>query len=532
MSSRTDFWLTKRYRDSIINTVEDNDLRVICIGTICYDSAPNLTVLDIAHSAAAGSLDFNKLHGFYKIVIFVKETKEYIFWGDNQGSQVFFIDSVAKTFSDSFISLRDARKGEITPCFSSVAELLAANYIFSDETVIKGIYTTSLYSYYRYFDGSFSEFSKGLLSLEENKGKSLSALMELLKTSIKVPIFAVCTGGTDSRAILANLLKENERPALIITGHKDNPDIPIAKTISEITGCPIEILDSDVKETGWLDKALQFSDGQYEPVNGYRQYQICKWSEKAAEGSIEYGGVGGEFYKNNYFSFPRFRACLNPKKELESMLSGLSKQESWMGKNILKESYSIRGKSQRYIQSNPEGKLLCRFNAVGFDILTKKACCITNICAPYFTEVDPLMDRDVIASASKAPPIAHSLALWQRREINRAYPVLCDIPTDQGYSCSINFFVYGKELLKKGAYYCSKIVSKAKHFLSIPCEKTKKDYWEDDCIKARKSELFKNALNVCKRAGFIDADAAENELPLRITGNILLLGMIFENVIF
>ena len=64
------------------------------------------------------------------------------------------------------------------------------------------------------FHGNINSMNKSLLSLSENKGKSLEQIMSVLLKAIgNAPIAAVCTGGTDSRVILAHLCYAKKKPS-------------------------------------------------------------------------------------------------------------------------------------------------------------------------------------------------------------------------------------------------------------------------------------------------------------------------------
>lgn len=47
------------------------------------------------------------------------------------------------------------------------------------------------------------------------------------------------------------------------------------------------------------------------------------------------------------------------------------------------------------------------------------------------------MDRDVVASICSDKPMRHAMQVWQRNQIQKFYPQLAEIATDQGMSCSI-----------------------------------------------------------------------------------------------
>lgn len=241
------------------------------------------------------------------MIIHNQKTDELVFFGDNTGSQFFYIDYCLNSISCSFLDLVYKRKGNLEPNYSAIAQLFRYSRIVDYETIVENILPSSADKYYKFIGGKIIAYSKELKHFSNLRPcLSLQRLMnELLKVAGGSNICAVANGGTDGRTILAHLLYNGQIPELILTGHKGNPDIAIAEKISMCTKLPLTVIDPTDRDSDWLDKGFMFSDGVYDSVLSYRHYLKAKWAE-SKHFMYEYGGVSGEFYKNSFCRPLRF----------------------------------------------------------------------------------------------------------------------------------------------------------------------------------------------------------------------------------
>lgn len=187
----------------------------------------------VAEQIINRSIDFDKLHGFFKILIKNNETGELTLAGDNAGSQFFFIDEENMRVSDSLLKLKESRK-QVIPDYESAARFLLESRIFTDSTLIEGIRVTDKDYVYMVKNGrGVLRISKNLTPFHEKCHRiTLKDFMDACTERIsESEIRTVLTGGTDNRAVLAHLLRLKKRTACILSGRDENPDVFTAKKL-------------------------------------------------------------------------------------------------------------------------------------------------------------------------------------------------------------------------------------------------------------------------------------------------------------
>lgn len=526
------FWRSSYLEEQAYDYAENERLCVFLSGiAVLMDgkNTPCQDLLEIAQSAVDGRLNYNNLHGYYRMVVYDKVQRKHCLWGDNSGSQFFFIDWQNHTFSDRFLTLVEQRKGNLQPCCEAIMQVIN-DWVFTNETVVSGITKTDPDMVYEYTDNQCVASSKNLAPLSERKGICLEQLMEVLtgKTD-DAESGAVCTGGTDSRAILAHLHCRRKKPKLLITGHPDNPDVGVAQQIAQKLGLPLTVIAPADREEAWLEKAFQFSDGLYDTVLSYRHSQIQSWAQQNGIRFL-YGGVGGEFYKN-FFCHPfrnrTFRRPVSGEKLFDLLMKSKLQMPAWAGQSLIATRWELQKKAREFAMNCVEtGNVLFGFNRLGFSVLRYKAGMMTHAYAGKCTRIDPLMNRDVVATASKIRPAKLSMHLWQRKEIRKCYPELGNLPTDQGYSCSMNpihvFLERCKKLGKYARAVCKKVFKKL-GFSSKP----KAQYWDRDYNEAKNAPVFARGVQICKDLGIVRADVESDQIPAKDVGLIIMLGYLF-----
>lgn len=510
-------------------TIENERFMLWFSGIAAYmqDRACINDAQEIAALFCAGELDFNRLHGFYSLVLFDKREMCHYFWGDNSGSQYFFADMEENCFSDSFLHLLRARKGRLSPCFEGIAQLLSDQH-FGTETPVKGIFITDPDNIYRFSAGKVESISKKLLPLNKCEGTELSPLMEALCGAAKESrIGAVCTGGTDSRLVLAHLSRLGQKPPLIITGHKDNPDVALAVKIADTLGLELSIVDPTAKEEGWLEKALEFSDGRYDSVLSYRHLQVMNWAE-SKNISCLFGGVGGEYYKDSFCFALRYPSLLfshSPRAVFGKMVEKRMRLPRWASTELISARNSFIESCLAHMGDFEEkGPVRCVFNRMGMQIMRHRCGLITHAFAGRCTRVDPLMDRELVSRQSRFSPLRFLMCHWHRKEIHRACPALSDIPTDQGFSCTVRPTGFTSESARKIIRWAKLVLL---HF-GLLKKKSTPAYWDNDYDFAKDSVEFHKAFRLCQELGIIAEDFTEKDVASSQVGNIILLGQLFS----
>lgn len=512
--------------------VEDNTLIIWCTG-ICFLLQGNVIYTDllvIADKVLHEQINFNELYGFYKIAIYNKQDNSWLLFGDNAGSQFWIIDYEKKIFSDRLLSIRDQRKGNILPNYDAVLQMCSEGYILTEDTLIKNVSRTSSEYYYLIVRNNIQKKSKKLSAFSRSKGMDLKQLMEILCKNIsQSQVACVCTGGTDSRVVLAHLIRNHVTPRLIITGHEDNPDVKISQEIAEILHLPLEIQDPFLKEQDWIEKGFQFCDGMSDVVDAYRHFKKKTWA--VDQGLFyEFGGVGGEYYKNHFFHFFHWRGLWPTyNKAYELLCKDLVSVPLWGGENLKKSQFETEVKVKKIVKSHYEGRVYDAFNEVGMMILQSKAGVLTNQFAPEVIKLDPLTEREVIARGIKGTARSHQMHQWQRKEIYNACPKLCNIKTDRGYSCSLNPWVLFIERIHMLTFYCGRVFQRVKQKLGMNFKSSQATYWNRDYEEARNSGEFEQALEVCKQLKIIEKHITKKEIPINKVGIILCIGIMFRD---
>lgn len=512
---------------------EDDKLLIFCNGLVVFAKNGKTTtdLLEIAHAIVEEQLDYNDLYGFYRMVIVEKSQSKIIFFGDNSGSQRFFFDKQTGCFSDSLLALIKLNKRRALPNYSAIYQMLSYGGIFTDDTLVEGLFRTDSEKVYSLKDGEIKEETKKLNSLTLDEGKTLHDVMRILMQGIDTEhTCAVCTGGTDSRTILAHLASLGFYPELIITGHKDNPDIKVADKIAEALHVSLTIKDPDIKEPDWIEKGFLFSDGLYDVVLSYRHLKKIEWAVNKGF-KFEFGGVGGEFYKNVYarpFRDKLLFKRVKMKDSFQVLFEDRMSRLSWLGENVSETGEQVKQEILSIIENFEERGNLHVMNRVGNRILQNKYSLICNNAASKgLCKVDPLMERDSIAKVSKKNPLKLTMNIWQRKEVNKYCKLLSDIETDQGYSCTVQRLKLEIERVRKLVFFISRIVARLRKRVGLSFKSSEPRYWDQDYVTAKQSEIFNASLERCRELGIIKKDAAGDMIANKYVGSIILIGMLF-----
>lgn len=511
---------------------ENDNFKILLSGIIGMSDKKKIDLYRIAEQVLSGVLDFNNLCGWYRIAICNKKNDSWIFWGDHTGSQYFFINKQKTRFCDSLLLLNDIcglRKPE--PDLYAVSELLQYGRIFGSRTIFDHLKKTEPDYYYL--------FSNGKIAVKNKKLKAFSKLpksyhlYDVIDSSIGKgggKICAICTGGTDSRTVLAHLIYRGYRPDLYITGHSDNADIKIAKKLAETLKLPLTIISPEEKETNWIERGICFTDGGYDAVLSYRHFQKAQYV-KSRGYVFEFGGVGGEFYKNS-FCHP-FRSGFPRKNDVEYFYRNIIENNVlttvWCGEKLLKAAERNRKAIKKIVGlSVEETSLLSVSNRIGYELLRSASGAITNGYSKYCIKIDPLMDRNLVAAVSQKSFMGLFMHIWQRKEIAKYCPELSNLETDQGYTCSLNVFAVFLEQMKRVRFYISRVIARTRRKLGLNYKKAEAHYWDFDYKQARQTAEWRHSVAYCKKIGILKNGIEDEMIPMAQTGNILLVGVIFS----
>ncbi len=525
-------WMAHEMRGSYA-VFEDDAITVWCAGLVAFSSGDFITsdVLEIAKMAVSKTLDYNNLFGFFKIVVFDKATEETLYFCDNSGSARFFYDKDAGVIADTLPLCVTLLSQKVRPCYEAIYQYLSIGRTIDNETIVDGVLMTSCDCIYWLKNGIIYEETKGLRAYSElDPSFSLEKLMRILTHAMDGELVsAVATGGTDSRTILAHLMSLGFLPRLITTGRIEDDDVRIAKNIADHLGLKLSIYDPNDKEPDWIKKGFDFCNGVYDVVLSYRHLRKAQLSLQQGS-SFEFGGVGGEFYKNSYCRPFRFRRIFR-KTTADSILRNTIGRalvgKGWYGDRVIAVERRVYDNLLGIMSKHMEKGFLRNYNVFATLMLRGGFCNISGNILPYCTKIDPLMDRNLIASVCWRNPLSLSMARWQRNEIHKYCPALSRIETDEGLTCSTNQKALLLESLKKLRSYVQLGLGRVKRVV-FRTPRRERSCWDKDYIEARESLEYENSVRVCKKLGIISTDVAPESLPLHQVGFILMFGMFFE----
>ncbi len=421
----------------------------------------------------------------------------------------------------------------LTLDYSAISELFTLGAILGEDTIVKEIKKSDSNYYFIVENNCIKKVSKKLFpfnKLDKYDNSFEQIMRKLLNKVNRDKIGAVLTGGTDSRTILSYLNFVGIKPDLFLSGHKDNPDIPIAEDIAGKLGLKLEIIDSydmndDVLKTGYF-----FLDGVYDAVLSYRHFLKSK-SVVRKNIFYEFGGVGGEFYKNDT-CHPIIFGLYGYKHHnyyYRTILKRRIKSLAFWGPEIIKGYESDYAKLEDISKlSEEESVFLSKCNRVFFELLKARCGSITNGYSALCCKVDPLMDRNLIAVSSQTISFRHDFKLWQKRLINKYCKKIADIRTDQGYTCSLRFKYLFLDIFKQFLFNYKRLIARIKRNYGVKTQ----NIWDIDYIKAKQTKYWKESLEFCQANGIIDKNAKESDIPVNLIGNIILIGMTFDNNLF
>lgn len=514
----------------------DDQCTVWHVGIIAYEDENGIIydTLKIAHLAISGQLNHNKLYGFYRIVVKDHGSGAMMFWGDNSGSERFYYHRAKVSwFADTLPACIKRFTDPISPCYTAIYQYLSIGMTIDDTTIYAGIHMTSRYNVYIEKDDQICAKSKRLNSYQDcDPNFTLEKLMSILLGGIKdiASISASITGGTDSRCILAHLLEQGVQPRLCITGREGDKDVIIAHVIADKLGLPLCVYDPTKKDPNWLETGYSFCNGIYDVVLSYRHFMKARTN--MSEGiEYEFGGTGGEFYKN-YYSRP-FRHAqmrkLTAKDILHNIVGSGLLAKSWYGEKLIAIQNKVCEQANNSVKQTMENGFLRNHNLFGETLLTATSANVTGIVSPLYTEINPLMDRNVIASVCWKNPLSLSMARWLRKEISTHYPAISDIPTDKGYSCTIRNIPLLCESIRSLWTYVQKAVARVQRIVKKK-RKSCINIWAQDYIDAKALPEYERSVNACKELGIISHKVMPDDIPLDKVGFILMIGMSFRNM--
>lgn len=381
-----------------------------------------------------GKLDFNLLLGSYRVIIKKEATQEEIFFGDNSGGQCFYFDE--HDYGENFIDFV-SKRGSIDPNYISVVQLLMFDRIYNGQTLVQGVRYTDVHHFYVKREGKIYEESKNLHDFDSlHRYKSLhEIIIALTNFEEDENIFAVATGGTDSRLIVSHLYALGIPMTLCVSGEEGHADIKVARDIAKALGLPL--LHSELsKNKIEMEEAFKIGDGQAGLDNFFRLGGFSKLlQEQGAD--VVFGGHSGEHYKNYFINqdAPAYTGEGNMSK-LYRMKIGSSDFPLWM----CGEKTEIPARDMEKIFFDSIGEIpgknkFQKYTQVGEKKMKAGVHSHAGL-SQLKTLVNPLTERDAIALVYNEDPKKLDHHQFHRREISKYAPKLKGIKTNLGVTCT------------------------------------------------------------------------------------------------
>lgn len=483
------------------------------------------STLTIAEDYKNGALDFNMMWGSFRILLHNNISNESIFFCDNAGNCCFFYDK--SSISTTFLDLART-KPVLEPNYQSIAQLLMFNCVYGFDTLAVGINRTNPNSFYSITANGFKENSKELKHFSElNTFDSMHSLMERLTNATKnEKVAAIITGGTDSRCVLAHLRSLDVPVELTISGEDEHIDVKIGREIAETLGLNIHV-SSGIASHGddWIKDAFIASDGMVGTFGRYRLLEHAKMLKQLGF-TVEFGGVGGESFKNSFINqdapfyrgnHPDFQKFYNLKisaNDFPNNLIGnkikpyIKNMQNWI--HDLLYAQIIERDSKYHI-----------YNQMGYFLLQNRVVSLSNYTNGLINTIQPLIERDGVAIAYNTNPHKLEMQRYMRNEISIFCPTLKNIPTDRGLTCNSDSMM--KETLKNYIFLVQ--VGLRRVFM----RKTVLSSSKQRSIVAEQKYLH-NVIDICKNFNidiFPDSISIDN-IPYKYADRLATISAVFD----
>ncbi len=452
----------------------------------------------------------------------IKDNKKKIVFGDNSGMRRFFIDYNSIAVHKEFREIID-KDANVEPNYNAIAEFLYFGCVYSDETLIKGIFISDPNKYYVITDEKIESFQKKLKPLGEIQvsDEDLVKLIHTVCESIKgMDIFCTITGGIDSRTILSCLLYNGVRPKLNITGLDSNIDVMIAREIAQKTGLDLLQISENDRNQNWINEMINAASIGCTGICGY--YRLYEKAKKISEYGqvVEFGGVAGEMYKNSFINqdYPFYYGAPCWKKFIKQKITVFDFPEGICGDRIQSIIRQMDTKLLNWL-SKYNGKKAESYLEAGYFILQQRYAGIGMMNSHFYINYNPLLERNIAAYAFSKNPYRLEMQSFQRKQVSKYYPLLKSIKTDRGLTCDVS---------RKTVEWFSNMFFLVRIALErILKRKKQSKIAHNDCFKeGLESEQFKTAITRCVELGILIQDINTKSVSQDILDRLFFVGSV------
>ena len=481
----------------------------------CGSTAVKLFLEDFLET----KISFDDIYGAYLAEIDLPDRQ--VFFSDNSGMRRFFIHWEDARFEKTFIAALP--KEERNPNYAAIAQFLYFGCVYNSETIEKHVIQSSAGSYYEVRGGKIEEKSKMLAPL-----KALDAdeeiLGKMMRTVCKaIPAYGECfctiTGGVDSRSVLAHLLHNGIAPRLDITGSVEHEDVLIAKKIADKLGLELLAVE-DSPEQGWIPEAMEgAAQGMFGVCGIYRLYKKAKRLQEIGD-VLEFGGLAGEMYKNSFINqdFPFYSGNPDWGKFIKYKVMTFDFPQRICGKEIASEIYVMGKTLAGWLRQFDREEKATAYLEAGYTILQQRSAGVSAMNAQHYTAYNPLIERKVAAYGFHKSPWRLEMQAFQRKQVSQFCPLIKDIRTDRGLTCSDGKIV--SEWAKSMAFLCrvglERLVMRKKAAGRV-----------DACFReGLRSPQYLDAFRRCQELRVLSEAAEPEDIPVSIADRAFLVGSV------
>ncbi|SDO96951.1 hypothetical protein SAMN04515624_10514 [Eubacterium maltosivorans] len=495
----------------------------------------NTVISIIDEYIKSNNINFIDIYGAFSIVI-VKPDNTIIFFTDNSNMRCFFIGN--RTVSSSFLEIAKVEKIDQFDT-ESIYELLKFGCVYFGKTLLKGISISESDKFYVIKNEKCQCIDKKIGGIDNKTSiDDVNTFFEEMADALsECNITLSLTGGYDSRMVFACL--NNYVPIdLFISGDNDeDSDIKIAKKVSEIANKDIDVIK--VKKPKELDKKLnnffEDADGVVSFVNNGFMRINNFLHERANKGYDCYlTGDGGVLHKDWWWiqDFPFYKKRNTNMKKFYSQRIDVFKVDGIFGKELKKycDFYEndFYKKCKKYLKKyNSES-----YDSLYFSLNGKKTAINYNSDGKLINIYAPLWELELVRYSYHLPRTKRFYYNSMRTVTTKASPQIAKVKTNSGATESSQIRYILRDCIFFSIDYCKKAIRmlgrkllKKNFFVGNPTT------WSIE-KEIRDANITNQALEFCKKCGFLNDKITLSELSFSVVGAIVqiyLLSIYLEN---
>lgn len=460
---------------------------------------------------------FDDCTGVYRMEILCSDGRKICFC-DNSGCARYYIHEKKASFHTGLSETLP--REERIPNYGAIAQFLYFGCIYGFDTPLAGITVSDPGKYYVVEQGRVSAVDKNLTPLEElsvQEDELEKQMHRFAQAAEGEHVACTITGGTDSRAILAHMLNAGMQPVLDITGHDGQADVDIARKIAEITELELLAVSDEPENDGWIDEAIKAADGMNGVCGIYRLYKKAKQLHENGI-TLECGGAAGELYKNSFINqdLPFYGGAPRWERFVQYKVATYNFPQNLCGEKIAEQMRALPAQMQaRFGEYTGKNKANAYLNA-GYEIMQARVRGVYSMSTRWYTHYNPLLERNVAATAFQINPYKLEMQAFQREQVSRCCPAIKAVETDRGLTCDSNRRL--QEFVKSNLFL-------ARVALERIFRRGKTSGRIDPCFEqGLKSEQFRKALERCKELGILAEDISAAQIPQGIADRMFAIG--------